>query len=104
MALNPKITKFVKEGTKEQRVYACGKSFPHFAIYYFTDYFSYAPAEFHWDFYKDCQDIVDGKLKEVAWIAFRECAKTSLAKIFATWCILYEKKRYINYDSYDKSN
>lgn len=104
MALNPKITKIVIEGTKEQRVYACSKSFPHFAIYYFTEYFSYSPALFHWDFYQDCQDIIDGKLKEVAWIAFRESAKTSLAKLFAIWCILYEKKKYINYDSYDKSN
>ncbi len=102
--LNEKITEIVKNGSKEQRVYACSKSFPHFAIYYFTEYFTYKPADFHWDFYEDCQKLVDGKLKEVAWIAFRESAKTSLAKLFVIWCVLYKKKGYINYDSYDKSN
>lgn len=102
--LNPKVSEIIKNGTKAQRVYACGKSFPHFAFYYFTEYFTYKSANFHWDFYEDCQKLSDGGLKEVAWIAFRESAKTSVAKIFATWCVLYRKKKYINYDSYDKSN
>ena len=102
--LNQKVTELVKSGSKEQRVYACEKSFPHFCYYYFTEYFTKKSAPFHWDFFQDCQDMVDGKLKEVAWIAFRESAKTSVAKLFILWCILYKKKHYINYDSYDKSN
>lgn len=102
--LNPKVTEIVKNGTKEQRVYACSKSFPHFAIYYFTEYFTYKIAPFHWDFYDDCQKMADGVLKEVAWIAFRESAKTSIAQMFVLWCIIYGKKHYINYDSYDESN
>lgn len=102
--LNPKVTEIVQNGTKSQRIYACGKSFPHFAIWYFTEYFTYKAAGFHWDFYDDCQKLTDGRLKEAAWITFRESAKTSIAKIFVTWCILYKKKKYINYDSYDKSN
>ena len=102
--LNPKVSEIVKKGTKEQRVYACSKSFPHFAYYYFTEYFTYKSADFHWDFYDDCQKLSDGTLKEAAWIAFRESAKTSITKIFITWCVLYAKKHYINYDSYDKSN
>ena len=102
--LNPKVSEIIKNGTKAQRVYACEKSFPHFIFYYFTEYFTYKSADFHWDFYEDCQNLIDGKLKETAWIAFRESAKTSIAKLFATWCILYRKKKYINYDSYDKSN
>lgn len=102
--LNPKITEIVKNGTREQRVYACSKSFPHFFRYYFSEYFTYKAAGFHWDFYEDCQKLSDSTLKEVAWIAFRESAKTSIAKIFIIWCILYEKKHYINYDSYDKGN
>jgi hypothetical protein len=104
MALNPKVTQIIQTGTKAQRVYACERSFPHFAIYYFTEYFTYKSAGFHWDFYDDCQKLVNGTLKEAAWIAFRESAKTSIAKIFVIWCILYRKKKYINYDSYDKSN
>jgi hypothetical protein len=102
--LNQKVSDIVKNGTKAQRVYACEKSFPHFAYYYFTEYFTYKSADFHWDFYEDCQKLSDGRLKEAAWIAFRESAKTSIAKIFITWCVLYKKKNYINYDSYDKSN
>jgi len=102
--LNQKIKDIVVNGTKEQRVYACSKSFAAFAAYYFTEYFTYPPAPFHWDFYKDCHKLVDGRLKEAAWIGFRECAKTSVAKMFIVWCILYRKKKYINYDSYDKSN
>ncbi len=102
--LNPKVSEIIRTGTKAQRIYACGKSFPHFAYYFFTEYFTYKSAGFHWDFYEDCQKLSDGTLKEAAWIAFRESAKTSIAKIFITWCLLYGKKRYINYDSYDKSN
>jgi len=102
--LDKRLKDIILNGTPEQRIYVCEKSFPAFAIYYFTQYFTYKPAKFHWDFYQDCKDIVDGKLKEVAWIAFRESAKTSISKIFILWCILYKKKNYINYDSYDKSN
>jgi len=102
--LNPKITEIVKNGSKQQRVYACSKSFPHFIRYYFSEYFTYATADFHWDFYDDCQKLIDGRLKEAAWIAFRESSKTSLAKMLVVWCVLYKKKGYINYDSYDKSN
>ena len=73
--LNKKIRDIIMNGTPEQRVYVCGKSFPAFAAYYFTEYFSYKSAPFHWDFYKDCHDLVSGKKQEVAWIAFRESAK-----------------------------
>jgi len=102
--LNKKISDIVLNGTKEQRVYACGKSFPHFCYYYFVEYFTYKSAPFHWDFFEDCAKLADGRLKEAAWIAFRESAKTSMAKLFVVWCVLYKKKKYINYDSYDKSN
>lgn len=102
--LNPKIVEIIKTGTQAQRIYACSISFPAFALYYFTEYFTNKIAPFHWDFYDDCQKLVDNKLKEVAWIAFRESAKTSIAKMFVVWCIVYQKKHYINYDSYDSSN
>lgn len=47
---------------------------------------------------------MEDKYREVAWIMFRESAKTSIAKGFLTWLILNNKKRYINVDSYDKEN
>ena len=38
----------------------------------------------------------------MAWIAFRESAKTSYAKLFVIWLIAYKKRFYINVDSFDK--
>lgn len=113
-----KITKFKKEvveiiknGTKEQRIYICGQKFAYFAISYFGRYFTYPVAPFHWEMFDDVERLVYSspeeiaqKLEEIAWIIFRESAKTSLAKIFVLWCICYKKKNYIAYDSYDKSN
>lgn len=97
------IEKIVR-GTPEERRYICSKSLLFFSIYYFSEYFNYKIAPFHRDFYEDANKLAQGELNEVAWIAFRESAKTSIAKIFVIWCIAYKKKRYISYDSYDKSN
>jgi hypothetical protein len=36
--------------------------------------------------------------------AFRESAKSSIAKIMIVYAICFEKKKYINWDSYDKKN
>lgn len=94
----------VINGTKEERAYLCEKSFMLFAMYYFSDYFVYPVAEFHKDFNNDLHDLVDGKIREVAWIAFRESAKTSYAKLFVIWLISYKKRKYINVDSFDKEN
>lgn len=91
-------------GTKKERLFLSEQSFGLFAIYYFGSYFSYPLADFHYDFAQDCHDLVDGKIKEVAWIGFRECAKTTFAKLFLIWLIVNNKKRYINVDSFDKEN
>src|SRR6266550_643278 len=108
-------------GTHEERVYACAKSFKLFAIFYFTKYFTYQPAPFHDDFFQDFEDLVTGKLKEAAWVAYRESAKTSLAKIGLTWIIArkqvidslrkegedvshWGERLYLNVDCYDKNN
>jgi len=104
MRLNPKIFEILKNGKKEERKYICEREPIYFAIYYFSEYFTYPIPDFHIDFYSDMKGLVNGDLDEAAWIAFRESAKSSLAKIFATWCICYSNKNYINYDSYDKSN
>ncbi len=92
------------EGTKEERMFLCEQSFLLFAIYYFKEYFSYSIAPFHKDFNNDLHDLVNGEIREVAWIAFRESAKTTFAKLFIIWLICYKKRMYINVDSFDREN
>ena len=92
------------DGTKEERVFLAEHSFLLFAIYYFSEYFTFSIAEFHKDFNNDLHDLIEGKIREVAWIAFRESAKTSYAKLFIIWLICYQKRRYINVDSFDREN
>jgi phage terminase large subunit-like protein len=91
-------------GSKEERLFLAEQSFGLFALYYFQHYFKYALAPYHYDFVQDLHDLVDGKVKEVAWIAYRESAKTTLAKLFIIWLIAYNKRKYINVDSFDKEN
>ena len=91
-------------GTKEERVFLAEHSFGLFCIYYFSNYFKYALAPYHYDFFQDCHDLVDNKIREVAWIAFRESGKTSIAKLFVIWIICYKKRGYLNVDSFDKEN
>ncbi len=104
MPLSKEIFNIVQHGTIQQRKYICERELVYFAIYYFPEFFTYQIAPYHYDFYDDCKKLTNGELDEAAWIAFAESAKTSIAKIFLTWCICFKKKRYINYDSYDKGN
>ena len=92
------------EGTKEERRFLCEHSFGLFAIYYFSNYFKYALAPYHYEMAKDLEDLLAGKIRECAWIMYRESAKTTFAKLFVIWCIAYKKKKYINVDSFDKEN
>lgn len=91
-------------GTKEERLFLCEQSFGLFALYYFSDYFKYALAPYHYDMAQDLHDLIDGKVREVGWIMYRESAKTTFAKLFIIWLIAYRKKKYINVDSFDKEN
>lgn len=54
--------------------------------------------------FQDTEDLMDDKLRELAWVMFRESAKTSIAKGFVLWLITFNKRRYINVDSFDKEN
>lgn len=94
----------VINGTPEERRYLCEQSFILFAIFYFKDYFKYSLAPYHYDFSQDLHDLVDGKVREIAWIAYRESAKTTFAKLFVIWVICYKKRKYVNLDSFDKEN
>ena len=102
--MNPQALKKVIEGTQEERLFLCEHSFGLFAIYYFQNYFKYSLAPYHYDFIKDLHDLTEGKIREIAWIAFRESAKTTFAKLYIIWLIAYSKKKYINVDSFDKEN
>lgn len=101
-----KLTKLQIEtlytGTVDDRKFVCEFSFAAFVLYYFSEFFSYKIAGYQEDFYEDCQRLANAKLKEVAWIAFRESGKTTIAKMFVVWCIVYSFKKYINVDSSTK--
>lgn len=104
MAINKKALEVVLNGTRDERVYLCGKDFSLFMCYYFLKYMKYPFAPFHHQFFDDIKQLDNGNYREVAWIAFRESAKTSFAKIWLAWVICYKKKGYINVDSFDKEN
>jgi hypothetical protein len=106
--MTPKISKQaldkVFSGSRDERVFLCGEEFNLFMAYYALDYIKYPFADFHHEFFQDIRDLISGKYREVAWIAFRESAKTSFAKNFLLWMICYKKRSYINVDSFDKEN
>ena len=53
---------------------------------------------------QDCHDLRDGAIREVAWIMYRESAKTTFAKLFIIYLVCYKMRKYINVDSFDKEN
>lgn len=91
-------------GTKDERLFLCEHSFGLFALYYFSNYFKYQLAPYHYDMVQDLHDLTDGKIRECAWIMYRESAKTTFAKLYIAWLIVFRKKKYINVDSFDREN
>lgn len=91
-------------GTKEQRNFLCSRDFSLFFAYYYLDYIKYPFAPFHFDMFNDVHALMADQYRELAWIMFRESAKTSIAKGLLTWLICYKKRMYINVDSFDKEN
>lgn len=53
---------------------------------------------------QDVHDLIEGKITELAWIQFRESAKTSFAKALVLYLICFRLDDYINVDSYEKEN
>lgn len=102
--LNREAMRKVVDGTPAERTYLCSRDFSLFLTYYFLDYVKYPFAPFHFEMFQDVRDMMDGKYREVAWIMFRESAKTSFAKIFLVWLIVYKKRRYLNVDSFSITN
>ena len=63
-----------------------------FMGYYFAEYIKYPFADFHFEMFQDWRDLQSGKIRELVWVAFRESAKTSVAKVLLTkaiCCLLY---------------
>lgn len=75
-----------------------------FMGYYFSQYIKCPFASFHFDMFQDWRDLRSGKIRELAWIMFRESAKSSIAKILMTKLICLKESGYINIDSFDKNN
>jgi phage terminase large subunit-like protein len=102
--INKKAIKYILDCPQNERVYVCEQDFSAFFCYYFSEYIKYPFAPFHEDMFQDVRDLMSGKYREVAWIAFRESAKTSIAKIYVLWLICYKKRKYLNVDSFSVIN
>lgn len=102
--INKKALEYAISATPQERRYLMKDDFLLFFVYYYVDYIKYPFAPFHYEMFDDIRKLVKGDYREVAWIAFRESAKTSLAKGFITWVIATQKYSYVNVDSFDKEN
>lgn len=104
--ISAKKVKIISDMSPQERRYVLSKpeNFGYFFTYYFVDYVNYPFAPFHYDMFDDACDLVTGEIREVAWIAFRESAKTSIAKGLITFLAVTEARNYINVDSYSKEN
>ncbi len=103
--MNEEAFKVMLEGTKEQRLFLAGESFGLFALYYFSHYFEYSLADFHYEMIDDLERLINtDDIRELAFIMFRESAKTTLSKIFLVWLVAHKRYKYINVDSFDKEN
>lgn len=92
-------------GNRDTRYVLAENSFGLFALYYFSNYFQYALSPFHYKMIEDLERlIVTDEIRELAFIMFRESAKTTFSKIFLIWLIIFKKRKYINVDSFDKEN
>jgi hypothetical protein len=72
MGLTKETIDLVVNGTRDERIYACSRSFFLFAAFHFTKFFTFRSAQFHEEFYQDFQDLVTGTIKDATWIAYRE--------------------------------
>lgn len=91
-------------GTKAERVFLASESFGLFCLYYFSEYFKYPLADYHYDLFQDCEDLVNGIIREAVWIIYREGGKTTIEKLFHIWLITFKKRLYPNADAFDKEN
>lgn len=89
---------------KEQRILACKLHFGYFLAYYLPHYIQTEFAHYHYDMMQDWHDLMDLKIRELAWIMYRESAKTSFAKGGLLFLICYGIEPYLNADAFDSDN
>lgn len=94
----------LKDLPKDVRKMVCKNNFGLFLTYYFPHYIGYKFAPYHYEMVDDWHDLIDGTITELAWIMYRESAKTSFAKMGFCYLIAYDVDPYINADSYDGDN
>lgn len=91
-------------GTRDERVFLAEQSFGLFCLYYFSHYFKYSLADYHYDLFQDFEDLINEKIRELVWIIYREGGKTTLEKLGYIWMITYKKRMYPNADAFEKEN
>lgn len=90
--------------TPKVRVKALEHNFSAFFAFYFTEGIKYPFADFHFDIFKTYERMDKNEVTEFLQVLFRESAKTTIAKAFILWCVVYKKKNYIVVSSHDKGN
>ena len=102
--MTPEALDKVINGTKQERLFLAEQSFGLFAIYYFSEYFKYPLAPYHYEMVEDCHDLLNGTIREAVWLMYRESGKTTFSKLFVMYLICFNKRRYINVDAFDREN
>lgn len=86
---------------KIARKYVCSKNFSYFFFWYFSKYITHKTPEFHFNMHRQLQNLGD-EYNFLLWVMFRDSAKTSLARAFIVWSIIYDKKKNINWIGHDE--
>ncbi len=102
--LSKELLESIVAGSSSERRYIFENNFLAFFVYNYIDYIKYPFADFHYEMFNDLQLLTDGTYRELAFVMFRESAKTSIAKGFISWLICTGKRKYINVDAFDKEN
>ncbi len=95
---------FLKNSSREARTKAASKHFGYFLTYYLPHYVRSEFSSFHYDMMGDVHDLLDFRIRELAWFMFGESAKTSFAKALILYMIAYDIEPYINADAFDSTN
>ncbi len=88
----------------DNRKRATRNHFGYFLSHYLPTYVQSDFAPFHYDMMGDVHDLVDLRIREVAWFMFGESAKTSFAKALILYLIVFDIEPYINADAFDSTN
>lgn len=94
----------LKNMPREKRIAATKSHFGYFLAYYLPHYIQCEFAPYHYDMMQDWHDLMDGTIRELAWIMYRESAKTSFAKGGLLYLICFDIEPYLNADAFDSDN